>query len=555
MILGSPATIKVRNLENNIGLIPFKIGRTKITEFTHSIIYYNDLNPLIIEINKLKIKSGNLTEFVTKNINYWNDTSNYLKILKFTEEKVEDKLIEILPHPKRVKRGLINGLGSIFKSITGNLDATDGERYENLIKELQGNQEKLAKNIRIQNTLAVSLIDKFNNTFQQIKHNENLLETKLEQISKIVEGQAYRENSMFIKDVMIQLINMYEIIISILQDVENSISFAKLGTMHPSIIKITDLVKLLKSIEMDFKTERVPIEVNLENTILFEKFIKIDSYILSNKITYIIQIPITYPFDFELYHLYSIPIPTKGQFKAIVPQNKYLAKSKLYYTFTNDPCTKILPQQYICERMDLHEITNTNPCEVQLLDIKNTSTCHHIQIKVTQPMFRRLGESDQWIALLTTKETIKLKCHQQEEVMELVGTFLFEIPTSCQIITNQQTIINKNSYQVQANPYILFPDVDTSRRSPLETSISLHLENFELDELQDLKMKIIQNQPDLSWTSVFHLPSIWTIFIYGLLVSITTYAISKILLHRRCNKPADNQNQPDTHCQDVQLPR
>lgn len=212
--------------------------------------------------------------------------------MKFTEKKVEDKLIEILPHPNRIKRGLINGLGSIFKSVTGNLDATDGERYETLIKDLQRSQDKLVKNIKIQNTLAISLIDKFNNTFQQIKHNEDLINAKLNQISTIVEGQAYRENSMFIKDVMIQIINMYEIIISILQDVENSISFAKLGTIHPSIIKTTDLLKLLKSIELVFKTERIPIEVNLENTVLFGKFIKIESYILNNKITYILQMPI-----------------------------------------------------------------------------------------------------------------------------------------------------------------------------------------------------------------------------------------------------------------------
>ena len=63
----------------------------------------------------------------------------------------------------RTKRGLINGLGSIFKSISGNLDYADGERYDKLIQELQNNQINLVNNIKNQNThLLTNLTIQFN---------------------------------------------------------------------------------------------------------------------------------------------------------------------------------------------------------------------------------------------------------------------------------------------------------------------------------------------------------------------------------------------------------
>lgn len=192
-------------------------------------------------MNKLNNKTTTVFELIHSNQNYSFETSTYLQILKITKEKAEQKLAEIIPHPSRFKRGLINAVGSIFKVVSGNLDASDGERYENLIRQLQLNQQKLSSSITSQNSISLSLIDKFNKTLQKINHNEHLLQSKLRQIAFIVESHPYKENVMFIKDILNQLINLYEITNSVLQDLENSLAFAKLKVLHPSIIKLNDL--------------------------------------------------------------------------------------------------------------------------------------------------------------------------------------------------------------------------------------------------------------------------------------------------------------------------
>lgn len=46
--------------------------------------------------------------------------------------EVEQNIMKLFN--KRQTRGLINGLGSIIKSITGNLDNTDEEHYDDILK-------------------------------------------------------------------------------------------------------------------------------------------------------------------------------------------------------------------------------------------------------------------------------------------------------------------------------------------------------------------------------------------------------------------------------------
>lgn len=211
----------------------------------------------------------------------------------------------------------------------------------------------MAASIVKQNSISTDIINKFNLTIQQISHNEKLLQSEIERIAAIAEQDLKRKNSNFIKDILNQIINMYEIINSILQDIENSITFTRLSIMHPSIIKTVDLFKELVKLEKNIQPGQLPFEVTLQNTLLIEKLIEIECYILNNKITYLLRLPIMYPEIFNYYHLYPIPVYSQSQFKAIIPNNKFLLKSKLYFTFESDICTKLAPQ--LCLQETRHQ--------------------------------------------------------------------------------------------------------------------------------------------------------------------------------------------------------
>ncbi|KAJ8979906.1 hypothetical protein NQ317_004900 [Molorchus minor] len=497
LVLGLQEKILIKNLENNPGLLPLKIGQAKVQDYTHTFIHYYDLNPVIVEINKLYTQSDNLLIQINSNLNYSQETSNYAKILNLTRQRVQIKLNEIIPHSKRTKRGIINGLGSIFKSITGNLDASDGERYDRLINEIQNNQQKLSKNIVKQNSISLDIIDKFNQTIQQISHNENLLKLKILQIATIVEQSGTWKKSIFIKDILLQIINMFEILNSILQDIENSIAFSKLNVMHPSIIKTVDFYNELLKLQKLIKPEQLPLDLTLENTLLIEELVEIKCYISNNKITYLLHLPIMYAQTFEYYHLYSIPVLSQSQFKTIIPKDKFLLKNELYYAYESNICTGIMPSYYVCKKLNLKATGDENPCEIQLLQMKNKTTCQQIQVVISNPQFRVLDETAQWIGIFPQKEVVNLKCRRQEEILKLYGTFIIDIPTGCQISTPNK-VLGSEQQTINNNQVIFFPELEEQKNDvTANMNLSIQLEDAKLDELQDIKQKNYRQSAEL----------------------------------------------------------
>lgn len=474
--------------------------------------------------------------------------------MNITKIKVQNKLSEIIPKPHRIKRGLIDGLGSIFKSITGNLDASDGERYNNIINQIENNQEKIASNIATQNSVSIDIINQFNKTVQQICHNEDVLMQRIKHIAEFVEQNSRRENINFIKDTLNQIINMYEIINSILQDIENSISFSKLKIMHPSIIKTTDFYKELLKLKGKIETDKLPFEITLENTLLMENIINIECYILNNKITYLLHLPIMYPIQFNYYHLYSIPIFDQGQFKTIIPNKKYLLKGKSYFTYESDICTKIRPNYYICKKLNIEEIRGNSPCAIQLLELKNTSNCQQTIIKLTKPIIKQLDETTKWISIFPNTETVKLKCLEEEEILNIIGTYLIDIPIGCELITSQEKIVNEE--QFTKNQPILFPEINENKIFTPKQDFSIQLENIELDELQFIKRQVIANQPQLIYHGVSHTPSLWTMILYIIaIVSVIYFCFKKFIFPRLCTNPNNTTNPEPILLPNVQLPR
>lgn len=554
-ILGLPQDkISVKRLDDNPGVLPVRLGNAKIRDYSYTLIHYYDLNPIIVEINKLHLKSLNITTLLNSHTEYLSDTADYLKILKLTQDRVENKIKEIIPHPNRVKRGLINMLGSVFKVVTGNLDASDGERYDRIITELQSNQNRLSENILNQNSLSLNVITKFNDTIIQISKHEQLLESKIKQISLIVQKTTYRENSIYIKIAINAIINIYEFIDSLLQDIENSITFCKLKIMHPSIIKTVDLYTELKSLESRVGVRQLPLPIELETVFLFEKLIDIECFIVNNKVTYLLHIPITSNENFEIFQLYSAPILSQSRFKVILPRSKFIIRNKLHYTYRSQACQEISTEQFLCEKNDLKEIQKNSPCEVRLLaSAKDTSTCEQVEIQISQPIINQLASSSKWLLVLPSKEIVKLKCVSQEEEIKLLGTYILDIPNGCQVSINEIFVIAEHKPVNNSIQPILFPDLgETPKMLPL-LNLSFHLDDLKLDSLQEIRNEIIAVRPNTTSFEIAKVPSLWTVLIYGLLTIGCTYLIYK-KWYQTCRISRTVQEETRSH-QPVQLPQ
>lgn len=103
----------------------------RLTTHYHTYLQYIDLDVIESKINSTYMQLETYKTRLT------NETyllfENQIDHLLTSLNKVNIQLKSL--EPVRAKRGLVDGFGSIIKSITGNLDHSDAEHYDNLIKK------------------------------------------------------------------------------------------------------------------------------------------------------------------------------------------------------------------------------------------------------------------------------------------------------------------------------------------------------------------------------------------------------------------------------------
>lgn len=162
-------------------------------------------------------------------------------MLDYKISQTEHKFSQITSSTNiRQKRGLINGLGSIWKSITGNLDQEDADRYDKVIIQLKDNQKKIVNVADQQISLTQKALHVFNDSMVKLQHNQIRLNERILQISDIMEQIHIEivENHTFImiNAIFNQLLASIEIISQILNTIENAITFSKLNTLQSTSI-------------------------------------------------------------------------------------------------------------------------------------------------------------------------------------------------------------------------------------------------------------------------------------------------------------------------------
>ncbi|KAG6451036.1 hypothetical protein O3G_MSEX006906 [Manduca sexta] len=191
----------------------FKLAQTRITFYKNSLVIRNQIEYLIDKIESKLVYLGSSTIGLGRTF---------------------------IP---RIRRGLINGLGSIIKVITGNLDQENAIKIDYQIQEIK----KLAIHKQSQ-TLGImtDFIKENNAKLNIINKNQKELNQAIKDLSKQNLGL---ENEMHV-------INMYNQIEICLQQVydrvellENAITFAHLGQLHPSIVDPSFLVAELMKIQ------------------------------------------------------------------------------------------------------------------------------------------------------------------------------------------------------------------------------------------------------------------------------------------------------------------
>ena len=171
-------------MNQNPGLNILELAKTHLYINSKYSFYYDNLTSVTNEYYKLINNKNEIFNHMDKNLTI--ELKTYINILKFNCELLSDKIKILTSH--RSKRGIVNGLGTIVKTLTGNLDAEDGRKYDELFERINKNMNLLQSQNFETISLNKGMISKFNTQLENIKHNERILKNQIIEIKKAIES-------------------------------------------------------------------------------------------------------------------------------------------------------------------------------------------------------------------------------------------------------------------------------------------------------------------------------------------------------------------------------
>ncbi|KAK9721462.1 Baculovirus F protein [Popillia japonica] len=112
--------------------------------------------------------------------------SSYVKTLIQTVQSIEQEknLIHSLVGKNRVKRGYIDVVGKISKTLFGTLTTEDAEHFEILVSDLSQKQIEGVQILKQQTSIIKSTIDSVNSTLGYIERKEKITELNINNLGK-----------------------------------------------------------------------------------------------------------------------------------------------------------------------------------------------------------------------------------------------------------------------------------------------------------------------------------------------------------------------------------
>lgn len=374
-----------------------------------------------------------------------------IKMLKIRVKRVYG-LIQTLQHitqsssGTRRRRGLINGLGTLSKTLFGTLDANDLDYINGELDKLYAHQNTLAGSLTNQTKIIKVIL----NTFRQ----------DLEQLSK--EGKAYfNAGSRIANTVNNNTLNLYisnqiaicyMTLIELNEDVNtllNAIGDGKYGIIHPQVLAPVTLINGIRYFEDHFNVKyTIPLEIANYQKILdiSEKSITLINY----KLVYILLIPLLEPDDYEIRRLIPIPFKHGNNFVAIIPESEILLINKQHtHYLTADSqylrnC-RTANSVRICKRTQPSLLmTKTDSCDSQVLhrhvNFISHPKCQTSLFSIKEIAYLTLSNEKGYIAIPEHAMTFNTICSNIGGEVSINAATLIESDEDCMLSGSGATI-------------------------------------------------------------------------------------------------------------------
>ena len=484
------------------------------------------LEKLFDQYNILQINTMALFQKLEK-YKFENRITTSKNILITLLNHISDK-IQLL-NPKRTKRGLINGLGSIINSITGNLDASDKERYDHIIQNLDNNEKLLSTKINSLVKINNNITAQFNDKINIINENNNVLNSKLNNIEKEI-GRVLEELEILkVQNLVNEFIQVGQDIYFSLIQIEETLTFCRLNILHFGIINHEQLLKEINKIEDRYV--RSILVNNVQNSNILKTYCSYEN----PNLNILIEIPSNTQVE-DIIQVTSIPTGLHNIYETVNVINGLYSKNNCKIKLLNK-CNQVSRNEYYC----LSQNNEYNKCLENIICYKDFQFCDYNEISLINSVIKIKNSNLNYLYFPNKKRT-KYNCNNKINVQELHGIYYTE---NC-IVNDKIELINKFGPLININHNITNSQIK-------------HLEN-KIKNITELKIK---TENDIQLDSIYsnsisnkiHNILIYVILIIIIIICILYFLKCKGYLKQIKNlnksKKAETKANPSTSLQDI----
>lgn len=468
----------------------------------------------------------------------------------------------LLPtHSKR--SAWFSAVGTVFKHVFGTLDEDDALKYNRAIRKLQNSDKELATSLSRNIFVSKAAISNFNSSILQLNKNQFLLNDAMEKISVAVKNISEITNSIYFRNNLNEILNVLQAHLLTfsfkMEDIVNSILFAKTNTLHPSILTPQQLLnELMSNFKNLPKHQELPMDLNLDNIHSIIYLSDIVTYFLNDKLIFVIKIPMVDLTTYNLFKCVSIPVPhdsnKPNSFALITPHKPYIGLSedrKTYFYINNldNMCKTIISKHFMCKSIDVLNIMTNPTCETDILT-KTIDTlpnnCKTNFIFGYIDIWHKLN-GNKWIFTQSNPTKLTIECnssHVRDDV--ITGTGILTLEPGCTAFCKETKLETKENTKITTNPIVTnFNIINDSccnlyKFSKLNINISsAKIENVNLDNIELINYNIpdqILNDDDNT------LPDDTILNYTGFCISIVTIIVVISVIVKISNKCSFKRN-------------
>jgi hypothetical protein len=286
-------------------------------------------------------------------------------------------------------------------------------------KILEKDDREIQNLIKEQIQVTTSTIKNFNYTIQKLQIDEQIFNDEFkiieDEINKIEENNYYFNNQLKLINTCEQLLESLVLIESQVNNIIESITFAKLKVLHPSIIiKPEYLLNQLRSqTSQNLDHNNFPLHPSVYALPVLTNLITLQAYQTNKRIVLILRIPLIEKEKYPLYHLYSIPTKDSktNLFHTIILESKYVALSdnnRQYLKINSiEKCKDLQEETLLCS--DLIPFLYENPpCEIEVLTrLTANEKCYPVLLDIEDYNVQKV-KTNKWIII--TIKNLPITC-------------------------------------------------------------------------------------------------------------------------------------------------